>query len=77
MTRLSVSDDVANANRDGTLDLIDAVLGENIALFGSVNDLLSFNEALSAYLHGAVRSSGQEAILREFRLLAERRKERE
>lgn len=75
--RLTTKSCTITALIDGTLDLIDAVLGENIALFGSVNDLLSFNEALSAYLHGAVRSSGQEAILREFRLLAERRKERE
>jgi len=71
--RLATASPTISSLIDGTLDLIDAVLGERIGLFGSVSQLLSFNDALAAYLHGAVRSSGQDEILRDFRSLAEAR----
>ncbi|MEO8180977.1 MAG: hypothetical protein ABI895_19250 [Deltaproteobacteria bacterium] len=71
--RLSTASQTIASLIDGTLDLVDAVLAESMALFGSVDQLLSFNDALAAYLHGVVRSAGQDEILRDFKSLAQSR----
>lgn len=73
--RLVTASPAITALIDGELDLTDAVLAERIQVYGSVSQLSSFNDALSAYLHGVVRSAGQEEILHDFKLLARARGE--
>ncbi len=58
---------------DGDCDLVDAVVSEAVELVGDIGVLSQFNTALTAYLHGAVRSPRFDAIVEEFRQLARQR----
>lgn len=50
----------------GELDLTEAILTDDVALFGSVEDLTTLYDALLCYFRGAVRSPGFPALLDEF-----------
>lgn len=50
----------------GELDLTQAILNDDVALFGSVEDLTTLYDALLCYFRGAVRSPGFPALLDEF-----------
>jgi hypothetical protein len=61
------------ADRSAILDVIDglsledAIVAERITLAGSLDDLVSFHDALSAYLHGAVRAPSFPGLLYAYR----------
>ncbi len=71
--RLRVASSTIVSLIDGQLELLVSILDDAIALYGSVAQLTRFDDALMAYLHGAVRSPRQSEILREFRMVSERR----
>jgi hypothetical protein len=52
---------------DGEVSLVDAVVGDALALRGAVPDLARFHDALWLYLQGAVRAPSFPALLRAFR----------
>jgi len=52
---------------DGETTLARAVLAGAFDLVGRLDDLLAFDGALRAYLHGAVRSPAQPSLLRAWR----------
>jgi len=52
---------------DARRSLVDAVLGDQLQLLGSPDDLLHFHDGLMIYLHGAVRAPGFPSILRNYR----------
>lgn len=52
---------------DGRHTLLSAVLAERLWLRGRPDALLGFDDALGAYLHGAVRAPGMPALLRAYR----------
>ncbi len=51
---------------EGETTLVAAVLDESFHLQGSVEQLLRLHDALDAYLHGAVRAPGMDALLAKF-----------
>jgi hypothetical protein len=55
---------------DGRHTLLSAVLAERLWLCGRPEALLGFDDALGAYLHGAVRAPGMPALLRAYREVA-------
>lgn len=52
---------------DGERSLEDAVLGDEVELFGAAADLAAFHADLTLYLHAAVRCPALGGLLREFR----------
>jgi hypothetical protein len=50
----------------GELDLTEAILADDVALFGNVEDLTRLYDALLCYFRGAVRSPGFPRLLDEF-----------
>jgi hypothetical protein len=53
---------------DGRLDFIDALLGEQLFLQGTLDRVVSCDCALSSYLAGAVRADGFPSLLSDYRL---------
>lgn len=51
----------------GRNTLLDAVLSDRVELLGEVSALVAFHDALSLFLHGAVRARAFEGLLQEFK----------
>ena len=52
---------------DGRLTLEDAILGEQLLIFGSVDKVEAFSDALLIYIEGLIRMPGTPALLRGYR----------
>ena len=55
------------------LSLEDAVTTDRIVLAGALDDLVLFHDALSTYLHGAIRAPSFSGLLNEYRAAGTRR----
>jgi hypothetical protein len=53
---------------DAETNLIEAVLDGELYVRGKLDDLVVFHDALTAYVHGAVRAPSFPQLLREYRL---------
>jgi hypothetical protein len=52
---------------EGVLTLHEAILGERIIVFGPIDNICKFYDALFVFLEGLLRASGASALLERFR----------
>ena len=63
---LALTDAVISRLLEGRCTVLDAVLGGDLVLRGSADDLAALHDALLAFIHGAVRSPSTPSLLESY-----------